>query len=86
MGQKIMNSIETLATFFGWCTIINIGLIVFVFVLFSIFHEFFSGLTAKMFGVSTEVAKETVLRVFMQYRVVVLVLNLVPYIALKIMV
>lgn len=80
-----MNSIETLATFFGWCTILNIVVIVIVFLFFSAFHEFFGRVIAKMFGVSEQAAKETLLRVLMQYRVAFVVLNLVPYIALKIM-
>ena len=80
-----MNSIETLATFFGWCTILNIIAIIIVFLFFSAFHEFFGRITAKMFGVSEQAAKETFLRIFMQYRVAFVVLNLVPYIALKIM-
>lgn len=80
-----MSSIESLATFFGWCTIMNIGLIILVFLLFSVFHEFFSKITAKMFGVTKEEAKVTFLRVFMQYRIAFVVLNFVPYLALKIM-
>ncbi len=80
-----MNSIQTLATFFGWCTVINIVFIVIVFALSNFLHDFIGRVMAKIFGVSEQAAKETLLRVLMQYRVAVIVFNLVPYIALKIM-
>lgn len=80
-----MISIQTLATFFGWCTVINVVLIVIVFIFFAVLHEFFARVIAKLFGVSEATAKETLLRVLMQYRVAFVVFNLVPYVALKIM-
>jgi hypothetical protein len=80
-----MNSIQTLATFFGWCTVINFAAIVIVFVFSYFLHDFFGRVLARMFAVSEMAAKETLLRVLMQYRVIFVVFNLVPYIALKIM-
>ncbi|MBT8066689.1 MAG: hypothetical protein KJO09_05575 [Gammaproteobacteria bacterium] len=80
-----MNSIQTLATFFGWCTVINFAAIVIVFVFSNFLHEFIGRVFSTMFGVAEAVAKETLLRVLMQYRVAFVVFNLVPYIALKIM-
>ena len=80
-----MNSIETLATFFGWCTAINIGIILFGLLLWSVFHEGIGNRRAKIFGVTKEEAKVTFFRVFQQYRLAVAVLNVVPYIALEIM-
>lgn len=80
-----MNSIQTLATFFGWCTVIDVGFVVLVLLIFSIFHDGAGALVAKMFGVTEEEAKATFLRTFMQFRIAIVVLNFVPYIALKIM-
>jgi hypothetical protein len=80
-----MNSIETLATFFGWCAVINIGVIVLFLVFLTVFHEFVGKLSAKMFGVTKEEAKTTFFRIFLQYRLAFVLLNLVPYVALKIM-
>ena len=80
-----MNSIETLATFFGWCSVINIGIILLFLMFVSAFHEGFGEISARMFGVTKEEAKATFFRIFMQYRIAFAVLNLVPYIALKIM-
>ena len=80
-----MNSIETLATFFGWCTAINFGILLLYVLVFSIFHDGFATLSAKMFGITREEAAATFFRVFRQYRLALVVLNIVPYIALKIM-
>ena len=80
-----MNSIETLATFFGWCTVINIGALLVFMLFFGLFHDIFAKLSAKMFGVTREEAAVTFFRVYRQYRLAVVVLNFVPYLALKIM-
>ena len=81
-----MNSIDTLTTFFGWCTVINIGLICFLKFLLCVFHAGLGRLNAKFFGVTEAEAKAINLRVLMQYRLAFLMLVLIPYIALKIMV
>ena len=80
-----MNSIETLATFFGWCTAINFGIILLGVSFFGVAHEWAGRISAKVFGVTNEEAKATFFRVFQQYRLALVVLNIVPYIALKIM-
>ena len=61
-----MNSIETLTTFFGWCTVINLVLILVSMLLTSVLHEPFSKLSAMIFGVTKEEAKITFFRVFQQ--------------------
>ncbi|MDH3529161.1 MAG: hypothetical protein OEQ28_06320 [Acidobacteriota bacterium] len=80
-----MISIETLATFFGWCTVINLAFIVLAFLFFGAFHEFAGGVQSKIFGTTREEAKASFSHVFLQYRIAFVVFNLAPYIALKIM-
>jgi len=80
-----MNSIENLATFFGLCAVINFGIILLAVLFFGFAHEFTGNISAKIFGVTKEEAKATIFRVFQQYRLAFMVLNVVPYIALKIM-
>jgi len=79
----VMN-IETIATFFGWCTVINIGCLVFAGLFWILAKEWFSQFGATLFGVTSEDLKVTFLRVLMQYRAAIFILNIVPYIALKI--
>ncbi len=80
-----MNSIDTVTTFLGWCTVLNIGLLLFAGLFWMLVKEGISEFAATMFGVSKDEMKATFLRVLMQYRAAIVVLNLVPYIALKIM-
>lgn len=83
-----MNSIETLTTFFGWCSVINIGIILAFLLVMSIINKegFLIGLVVKIFGNTKEDTLATTFRVFQQFRLLVVVFNIVPYIALKIMV
>jgi membrane protein DedA with SNARE-associated domain len=73
-----MNSLDTLATFLGWCTLINVGLIIFIVIVVGFFHDGIGYLMGRMFGVDERQAKIALLRIFMHYRVLVLVLNLFP--------
>ena len=54
-----MNSIEIFTTFFGWCSVINLGIIIFAGAVFSIAHEPFANISSKMLGISNEQAKVT---------------------------
>jgi len=76
-----MTSIETLATFFGWCSLINIGFLLALLLRGIIIRK----LAAKVFGVTIEAVKAAYMNVFMQYRNATLVLSVTPYIAIKIM-
>ena len=80
-----MDSLTIVTTFLGWCTIINIVIILMFLIIWSNAQDSFGDITARMFGVSQDEVKATVFRVFMQYRIAFAVLNLVPYLALKIM-
>jgi hypothetical protein len=81
MQELVMNSIATLATFFGWCTVINIGFMLALLLRGLVVRQ----LAVKVFGVSAEEVKSAYMNVFMQYRNATLVLSATPYIALKIM-
>ena len=80
-----MNSIETLATFFGWCAVINIGARLLFMLALSLLHGHLTTRIAKMFGITREEAALTFFRLLLQYRLAIVILNIVPYLALKIM-
>lgn len=80
-----MNSIEALTTFFGWYTLLNLGILMLYLLFASLLHEWAGELIAKLFGITSEAAKVTIFRVFQQYRVAFVMLNAVPYFALLIM-
>ncbi len=80
-----MNSIRALATFFGWCTVINIGLVILIVVAWMLFQQGLAELLASTFGIAQDEARATFFRVLQQHRLLIIVLNLAPYFALKIM-
>ena len=51
-----MISLETLTTFLGWCTVINIGILLACLLLMSVINKdgFFVGLNVKIFGNTKE--------------------------------
>ena len=80
-------TIDQLTAFFGWCIVINVGLILLI-VLFTTMANkegFPFAVAARLFGVSTEKVRFTHLLVVQQYRFSVVVLNVVPYVALKLL-
>ena len=79
-----MNSLETLIAFFGWCTAINIGLLTVAAVVLGLTRGSISQIHAKMFNLRESDLSRAYFQYLAQYKIAVLVLNLVPYIALKI--
>jgi hypothetical protein len=76
-----VNSIETTATFFGWCSVINIGFMLALLLRGIVVRK----IAMRVFGVSEEAVRTAYMNLFLQYRSATLVLSITPYIALKIM-
>ena len=49
-----MNSIETLTTFFGWCTVINVIALAITSIMLMLMRNFIPGIHGRMFGVNKE--------------------------------
>ncbi|MDG2384790.1 MAG: hypothetical protein P8N76_24185 [Pirellulaceae bacterium] len=79
-------TVEQLVAFFGWCTVVN-GLVILVWGLaIMTISQPLSKLHARMLHVSEDQMLSLYLQWISQYKLLVLVFNLVPYVALKIMV
>ena len=80
-----MHSADLIQTFLGWCSVINTGLLIFSALIVMIFREQISDLHATIFHLN----KEDVLRAYFQYlaqfKILIIVFNIVPYFALSIM-
>ena len=74
-------SIDLLATFLGWCTVLNVGFLLVVLVAMTGLGGWLGRLSARMFGVTEPEACLAMFRFFLQYRLVIITFNLVPYIA-----
>ncbi|BCS87855.1 DUF6868 family protein [Pseudodesulfovibrio sediminis] len=78
-------TIETLTTFFMWCSIINGGLLLYAVVIQMVAPDFIYTFQRRFFPINRE-TYETVYYAFLGgYKLLYLVFNLVPYIALRIM-
>ena len=80
-----MDTIETLRVFFGWCSVINIGLLVFSSILIIAIRGTASRLHGKMFNLDEKFVEQAYFQYLGQYKIAIIVFNIVPYFALKIM-
>ena len=80
-----MNSAESIREFLGWCALINVGLLLFSSMVTMLLRGPISRLHGKMFGLSEEDVSRAIYQYLAQYKIVIIVFNLVPYLALVIM-
>jgi Family of unknown function (DUF6868) len=71
--------------FLGWCSVINISVLMLTTLMLTLLRGFIVPMHSKMLGLG----EEDLLRVYVNYlsnfKIAVLILNLAPYLALKIM-
>ena len=80
-----MNSLATLTEFFGWCTAINLGVLVVAALFASLMRGTMVNIHGKLFGLGEAELSRQYFQYLAQYKIAIFVLNLTPYIALKIM-
>lgn len=80
-----MNSIQTLTTFFGWCSLITVGILFLSSAALLLMRGFLTGLHSKMFGLNQEDLARAYFQYLAQFKIAVIVFNLAPYIALRLM-
>ena len=80
-----MSDLTTLATFFGWSTVLNIGLLVFAAFVLVVFNAQVKTLHVKYITLDTTNLNTLYFSFLGRYKLAIIMLNLVPYWALKIM-
>ena len=78
-----MTSIETLTTVLGWCTVLNLGMLAFTGILAMTMRDVMTRIHSRMYGVSEADLPRIYYQYMAQYKMATLVLNLAPYVALK---
>ena len=77
-------TIASLTAFFGWMTILNLGLFVISAFFTLVLRDWAAGLHSRMFRIE----KDKVIQIYFSflgtYKIALIVLNLVPYLALRI--
>jgi hypothetical protein len=76
--------IRTLTAFFKWCTIINVGLFAFSAIMLMAMPDFIHAAHGQLFDLSREAFDIIVYAFLALYKIAILVFNLVPYVALRI--
>ena len=80
-----MNSIEVVREFLGWCSAINLGMLLLSTIMLLVMRGWIVNIHAKMTGVSEEELPRIYLEFLGSYKTFIIVFNLVPYIALRVM-
>jgi hypothetical protein len=78
-----MDSVEVLTRFFGWCAVINIGLLLLTIFFVAFMRGFAIRVHRKMFALSEDDISRAYFRYLAQYKILTLVFSVVPYFALK---
>ena len=80
-----MASMETLAAFLGWCTLINMGMLTFATLMLAAMRPSISKIHGSMFGLEEADLSRAYFQYLAQYKTAIIVFSLTPYIALKLM-
>ncbi len=77
-------TLETYTDLFAWMTAINVGLLLVTTLALWAMRDWVSTLHGRMFGIPAETARIEIYRYLATFKIAVIVLNLVPYLALRI--
>ncbi len=83
-GQPNMLTSE-LTEFLGWTLVVNFVVLMLAVLMLTLMRNVIATLHSKMFGLSEEALSRAYLDYMAQYKIAILVFNLAPYIALKLM-
>jgi hypothetical protein len=76
-------SLEQLQTFLGWCTVINYAVLIFTTLLLVVFKKQIKSLHSIFFQLSPEKLESLYFKFLAYYKMLVIIFNLVPYVALR---
>jgi hypothetical protein len=74
----------TLTLVFGWMTFLNLGYLIVATLCITLGRSWITGIHARMTGVPAENLAEHYFSFLANYKIAVIVLNLMPYLALRI--
>jgi len=80
-----MMTMDSLTAFLGWCSIINIGVMIISTLAVTAFKQPVIRLHSKMFGLNPDELSMAYFNYLGNYKIAIYIFNFVPYIALKIM-
>lgn len=78
-------ALAALTTFFGWSSLINIAMLIFSFLMLTLGKSWIIPLHARLFQMPETELPRLYLTFLGQYKLLIVVFNLVPYMALTLM-
>ena len=81
----IMNNIDTITTFLGWCSVLNIGMLCFATIMLAAMRNTIIAIHSRMLGISPDALPMAYMQYLSNYKIAIVMLNLIPYVALRIM-
>lgn len=84
MEDKPMNDLSVITEFLGWCTLINYGILILSTVMLITCSDWVKGIHSKIFNIPESSLDTLYFNYLGSYKLAIFILNLVPYIALKI--
>ena len=79
-----MITVDTVTEFLAWSSIINIGLLLFSALFIIFFPSFIVKIHSKLFDLDGNSLPSIYFQYLAQYKILVIIFNIVPYFALKI--
>lgn len=76
---------ESLQSFFGWCTVLNIGFLTYWFAAFSLMHDTIYKFHGKLFRMSVETFDAIHYTGMAVYKVGIFLFSLMPYLTLALL-
>ena len=80
-----MFAINELTAFFGWCTLINLALYLLSVLFVTVFKDFTQTLHSKVINIEPSELPKMYFNFLGNYKIAILVFNLTPYLALRVM-
>ncbi len=77
-------NVQTLKSFFGWCTVIDYGILLLWTLVFMMAHDWHFGMTSRFFHITAEQYDLVSFGGIAFFKILIMMINLVPYIALSI--
>ena len=77
-------SIEEIAVLLGWCTVVNIGILMLTVVMLTLFRKPVQSLHTKMTGLSADDLNQAYFQYMGQFKIFCIIFNLTPYLVIRI--
>ena len=80
-----MENLQTITAFLGWCTVVNVGIYLLIALSLMGLREPIKKIHSKISAVPSEKLNELYFNYLGNFKVAIIILNLVPYLSLKLM-